>query len=58
MKPAKSDEKDLTLFLCGPSKCEHDYSKYEDIIENGRVVGGTAVCAKCGAKAIDEAMWW
>ena len=41
-----------TMFLCGPSKCEHDYSRYEPM--EG---GGTAVCAKCGARAFDEAAW-
>jgi len=49
---------DLTLFLCGPSKCVHEYTKDEPIVENGKVVGGTAVCAKCGARANDEAMWY
>jgi hypothetical protein len=54
-----SDEpkKELTLFLCGPTKCEHDYSKWEPIIENGRECGGTAVCAKCGQSAFAEAQW-
>ena len=48
----------LTLFLCGPSKCEHDYSGWEPLTENGRdALGGTAVCAKCGARAFDEAAW-
>jgi hypothetical protein len=42
----------LTMFLCGPSKCEHDYSLYEPM--EG---GGTAVCSKCGARAFDEAAW-
>lgn len=47
----------LTIFMCGPSKCEHDYSKWEDIVEDGKVRGGTAVCAKCGTSAIAEAAW-
>ena len=55
-KPS-TDGNDLTLFLCGPSKCDHDYSKEEEIVENGKVVGGTAVCVKCGRRAIDEANW-
>lgn len=42
----------ITLFLCGPSKCEHDYSQWIEI--EG---GGTAVCSKCGALAIEEAAW-
>ena len=47
-----SREQTPTLFLCGPSKCEHDYS---DGVE---IEGGwTAVCVKCGAKAIEEAAW-
>ena len=49
---------DLTLFMCGPSKCEHDYSLETEIRdENGRCTGSTAVCSKCGAWAIDESMW-
>lgn len=43
---------ELTLFLCGPSKCEHDYSAWLELPD-----GGTAVCVKCGAQAIQEAMW-
>lgn len=47
----------LTVFLCGPSKCEHDYSGWQDIVVDGQVRGGTAVCSKCGRSAIDEAAW-
>jgi hypothetical protein len=58
--PEKEAEK-ITLFMCGPSKCEHDYSDYEDVMEDGHedghVVGMTAVCSKCGARAFDEAAW-
>jgi len=53
----------VTIFLCGPSKCEHDYSG-EDYAENRMdehgnwvVTGWTSVCTKCGARAIDEAAW-
>ena len=42
----------VTIFLCGPSKCEHDYSGWRDF--EG---GGTAVCTKCGAEAFSEAVW-
>lgn len=49
--------KPVTIFLCGPTRCEHDYSRIEDIVMDGRVCGATAVCSKCGAAAIDEAMW-
>lgn len=43
--------------LCGPRRqCtdgeKHDYSKWE---QQGN--GGTAVCAKCGHRAIDDAYW-
>lgn len=48
---------EVTLFLCGPRKCEHDYQGGEDVIENGENRGWTAVCTKCGARAIDEAVW-
>ena len=47
----------LTVFACGPSQCEHDYNGYEPIIEDGREIGGTAVCSKCGRTAFDEAAW-
>lgn len=47
----------ITLMVCGPSKCEHDYNRFEDVVKDGRVVGGTAVCSKCGVAAIDDAMW-
>ena len=48
----------VTVFRCGPSKCDHDYQGHEDVLnEHGRIVGGTTVCTKCGARAIDEAVW-
>lgn len=43
----------LTIFMCGPSKCEHDYSGGWVELDHG----GSAVCAKCGALAINEAYW-
>ena len=47
-----------TYFECGPcDKCpdgsEHDYSGYESFAG-----GETAVCAKCGHRAIDDALWF
>lgn len=50
---------DITLFICGPKKnCEHDYSGWEDFTDDaGRVIGGTAICSKCGASAFAED-WW
>jgi hypothetical protein len=47
----------ITLFVCGPKDCEHDYQGWEYVMKDGRVWGGTAICTKCGALAIDEAMW-
>lgn len=48
----------VTIFQCGPSKRDHDYNDYEDVVDDqGRVCGGTNVCTKCGARAIDEARW-
>jgi len=48
----------VTLFECGPSKCEHDYTGNEAVLnDRGQAVGGTTVCTKCGARAIDEAYW-
>lgn len=52
-KPEPQRDAALTLFMCGPSKCMHDYSEGENIPEGG----WTAVCSKCGARAIDEAAW-
>jgi hypothetical protein len=48
----KKTPQPITLFLCGPTKCEHDYSLWREL-DNG----GTAVCAKCGTEAIAEAAW-
>ena len=46
------------VFVCGPNKnCAHDYSGWQDIEEGGRIVGGTAVCTKCGQTAFEEDMW-
>ena len=48
----------LTVFKCGPrDKCpsgtEHDYSRWENTAG-----GETAVCSKCGHRAIDDAWWF
>jgi hypothetical protein len=50
-------DEELTLFMCGPSKCEHDYSLYVPIIMDGRECGETLACAKCGATAFEEDQW-
>ena len=47
----------VTLFLCGPSKCEHDYSGYIPIIIDGQECGSTLVCRKCGCTAFQEDQW-
>lgn len=48
---------DITIFVCGPNKtCDHDYSGWEDFSDPDGSTGGTAVCAKCGARAIDESL--
>lgn len=39
----------LTIAVCG-SKCDHDWTGPEVVIENG----SSASCAKCGALAISE----
>lgn len=46
-----------TLFICGPKKCDHDYSGEEPIEDGERICGSTAVCVKCGARAFEEAAW-
>lgn len=48
---------DLTLFTCGPSKCEHDYSGWQEWTDPDGCRIGSALCVKCGAAAIDEAAW-
>lgn len=55
-KPTQQPE-ELTLFLCGPSKCEHDYSAWREYEAVGGGLIGTRVCSKCGAEAINEALW-
>ncbi len=47
----------VTLFMCGPSKCEHDYNRYVPIIIDGQERGSTLVCSKCGRTAFQEAAW-
>jgi hypothetical protein len=51
-------EGELTVFLCGPSKCEHVYDR-EEIITNsaGEQCGMTKVCSKCGRSAFEEDAW-
>lgn len=47
-----------TVFLCGPNReCQHDMSGWQDIVENGRVCGGTAVCLKCGETSFNLSIW-
>lgn len=51
-------DENVTVFLCGPNReCQHDYCFVEAIFEDGKFVGDTTVCGKCGTRAIDEAMW-
>lgn len=53
------DAPNITLLMCGPSKCdEHDYSSEVEMTdEHGRVTGATRVCSKCGIWAFNEDMW-
>lgn len=55
------DPADLTVFMCGPSKCDHDYHSpaagWVEYQNSGGSWTGTAVCSKCGAHAVDEAYW-
>lgn len=48
---------EITLISCGPSPCDHDYSGWRQYIASGGGTVGTAVCSRCGAHAIDEAVW-
>lgn len=48
----------ISIFQCLVNTCEpHDYSTYEDLIEDGRICGSSLKCAKCGVLAINEDMW-
>lgn len=57
MPDEKKEQEPIVVFMCGPKvTCpdgsKHDYSKWEEF-DNG----GTAVCRKCGHRAIDDAYW-
>ncbi len=60
------------IFECGPqtkqckctcssgdrAPCEHVFEGNADIVDHeGRVVGGTTVCNRCGLSAYDHALW-
>lgn len=55
---------ETTIFECGPrEKCpdgtEHDYSGWEEgRDEETGSSWGSVVCAKCGHRSIDDAMWY
>jgi hypothetical protein len=51
-----------TVFVCGPKPTcpdgtEHQMDGWENFEGPNGSVGGTAVCSKCGHRAIDEANW-
>ena len=46
----------ITLFQCMP-KCPHVFDKWIDIVEDGRVCGGTMTCSLCGTTALQESLW-
>ena len=52
------ERKPLTMFRCGPSKCDHDYRGWVEYRNPDGSIVGTTVCAKCGASAFDEARWF
>ena len=39
------------------SKRGAGYIATASIVRDGKVIGGTTVCAKCGRAALDEAAW-
>lgn len=54
----KAEFKDITIYFCGPSKCEHVYDEEENILDiHGNFCGSTLVCSKCGTSAIQESLW-
>ena len=54
---ADEPTEEMTIFRCGPSRCDHDYSGTAEYTSESGAFTSTAVCVKCGAHAIDEDMW-
>ena len=53
----QESESDLTLIVCG-SNCEHEFGEeLVPIVQDGREVGGTTVCKKCGMTAFAASQW-
>lgn len=60
MTDAQLDQ--VTVMLCGPQPTcpdgtPHDFSEWREYEDADGCLVGTAVCAKCGRHAIDDAMW-
>lgn len=53
----EASREEITVFMCGPSKCKHDYDGWIEYQNPDGSWTGTAVCSKCGAHAVDEAVW-
>ena len=38
--------------------CEHTFDKWEDYVdEDGRVLGGSKVCSRCGLSSMEHSLW-
>lgn len=51
---ARDDRRErMTAFVCGTKKCDHVWNGPVVRLENG----GSSSCSKCGALAINVALW-
>ena len=49
------------VFICNTGKCrdgrEHQFTETADIVEDGKLVGGSLQCAVCGILEMEVDMW-
>lgn len=49
------NDDEITVYVCGPSKCEHQWDG--PMVELPNINAESVSCSKCGALAIQED-WW
>jgi len=49
------EQNGLTVFMCGASKCKHEWDGPERITDDGR--GAELTCSKCGMGAMEDIIW-
>ena len=56
-----SEDKEVQVVICGGDLCKdgkpHDDNGWEETTDEYGCVTGTAVCSRCGSRAIDRALW-